>query len=139
MCAFPPPAPLVSLRQGNYRESMYGAYLFSADSLATESPLAPSPADVVEYTVLHNTTSVHALPTFINVMNSAIYKTVADARGGPSGSITVRNWGLPYTLREDIFLGAVSTLLVVIVSRGAEKRARSSPAPSHLLGACAHA
>ncbi len=41
-------------------------------------------------------------------MNSAIYKSKT------GGSIVTRNHALPYTVYEDVFLGAVSTFLIAI-------------------------
>jgi hypothetical protein len=54
----------VSREQGNYKDTIYGAYVFTSDFLNVGTT---QPNDVLSFTVLHNTTSVHAAPIFLSV------------------------------------------------------------------------
>ena len=52
--------------QGNYQDSMYGAYVFTSDWMSPASTTT-QPDDVLTFTVLQNSTSLHASPIFLNV------------------------------------------------------------------------
>ena len=55
---------LDELLQANYSDSIYGAYVFNGVFLWNGSW---QPNDVLTYTILQNTTSLHAAPIFMNV------------------------------------------------------------------------
>jgi ABC-type multidrug transport system ATPase subunit len=103
------------------RGSKYGAYVFtekgtfypqaSGQDLTTTAPAS----GIVTYSVLHNTSALHAAPLFMNLMNSRLY---AQYSGQPTASITVRNSPLPLTKRQATIFSAIfsffSAALIVL-------------------------
>lgn len=109
-------AALLNAR-GDYRETLYGAFVPEAASsyypaLSTGVVPDPSAGGAFGYTILHNTSAIHGAPTFVNVINSALYKRVA----GSSASITARTHPLPVTSAERITTtGTTSSTVATIV------------------------
>lgn len=75
----------------NYMASKYGAVVPLRDGsvVATQSDTAVPP---LAFTIMQNTSACHVAPTFLNVLDSALYATQI-----PGASIATRNHPLPFT------------------------------------------
>lgn len=92
-----------------YAESKYGAYIITGNGTyydSQPSTLATSGAEdaIWTYTVMHNTTFRHGGPTFVNVLNTAIYRRIT---GDPDVRITVRNHVLPFTKQQSQLISSI--------------------------------
>ena len=139
------PAALLNARK-DYRETLYGAFVPKAASsyyltLSTGVVPDPSAGGAFGYTILHNTSAVHGAPTFVNVINSALYKSVA----GSGASVTARTHPLPVTSTERITTtrttsSTVATIIVIAFSfserRGAVLRPRCVVVVTRVRASC---
>lgn len=102
--------------RGNYKETLYGSFIpTSAGTLypnltAGVIPSAPA-GGAVGYTILHNTSAIHGAPTFVNVINSALYKRTA----GSSASISTHTHPLPITYVERVAITSTTSSTVAII------------------------
>lgn len=108
-------AALLGVR-GQYRETLYGAFV--PQSAGTYFPnlsagVIPSAAasGAASYAILHNTSAIHGAPTFVNVINSALYKRVS----GGSASITTRTHPLPITFSQTAAIQSSTSSSVAII------------------------
>ena len=100
----------------NYKETLYGAFVPEAagtyyPALSTGVVPDAAAAGACGYAILHNTSAVHGAPTFVNVINSALYARTA----GSGASITTRNHPLPNTNTERVSITSATSSSVAII------------------------
>jgi hypothetical protein len=108
-------ASLLLTLQSAYAQSMYAAYTFTdSASLLTgqdaSSVWLPGNVTQLTFAAFVNTTDPHMAPLAVNLATSALYAASLAIRGGPqcesptASRITVRNYPLPYTIRQSQLL-----------------------------------
>ena len=110
--------------RGTYRESKYGAVVPSAaDTLfPTQSATSAFPSSgaggVFTYAVLHNTTARHGAPTFVNLVNTGIYRLAKGCTTAECG-LSARTHPFPQTARQTAavsLLKSTGGALIIIVA-----------------------
>jgi ATP-binding cassette, subfamily A (ABC1), member 3 len=104
-------------QRGNYKETMYGAFIPESagtyfPSLSTGVVPDASTNGTMCYAIMHNTSAYHGAPTFVNVINSALYSRVT-----PGGSIKANSHPLPETFAATAAVqsGTASTVAIIVV------------------------
>jgi hypothetical protein len=98
-----------------YAASKYGAYVFTRDNGNFPSQSLTDSAtttNAVTYSVLHNTTSLHGGPVFMNLINSRLYQLFS---GQPAASIVTRSAPLPFTRRQATVFSAIFTFAAAVI------------------------
>jgi hypothetical protein len=89
---------------GAFAASKFGAVVpvLSGSLVEGQSPTdLPPAAAAATYSVMHNTSATHGAPTWLNVLNSALY---ARATGIPEARITARTHPLPFTQYQQAYV-----------------------------------